>query len=55
MACTHGDLTARHGPAVPGSHRRSTPAIGQDSDATLREIGLSDDPIAALRARGIVA
>jgi formyl-CoA transferase len=41
--------------ASPGSHRRNAPTIGQDSDATLREIGLTDAQIAALRARGIVA
>jgi formyl-CoA transferase len=40
--------------ATPGRHRRNAPALGQDSDAVLREIGLSDAQIAALRARGIV-
>ncbi|MEI8302478.1 MAG: CaiB/BaiF CoA-transferase family protein [Burkholderiales bacterium] len=40
---------------TPGGHRRNAPALGQDSDAVLREIGLTEDQIAALRARGIVA
>ena len=40
---------------TPGGHRRNAPALGQDSDAVLREIGLTDEQIAALRARGIVA
>ena len=40
---------------TPGSHRRNAPAIGQDTDAVLREIGLSEQQIAALHERGIVA
>jgi formyl-CoA transferase len=40
---------------TPGGHRRNAPALGQDSDAVLREIGLTEEQIAALRARGIVA
>ncbi len=40
--------------ATPGRHRRNAPALGQDSDAVLREIGLDDDQIARLRAAGIV-
>lgn len=39
---------------TPGQHRRNAPALGQDSDAVLREVGLSEDQIAQLRARGIV-
>ncbi|MFD0666688.1 CaiB/BaiF CoA transferase family protein [Ramlibacter sp. MAHUQ-53] len=39
---------------TPGSHRRNAPAVGQDTDAVLREIGLTEDQIAALQARGIV-
>lgn len=41
--------------ATPGGHRRNAPALGQDSGAVLREIGLTDAQIDALRARGIVA
>lgn len=39
---------------TPGSHRRNAPALGQDTDAVLRELGLSPDQIAALKDRGIV-
>ncbi len=39
---------------TPGSHRRNAPALGQDTDAVLREVGLSEAQIAALRARGVV-
>jgi len=40
---------------TPGRHRHNAPALGQDSDAVLREVGLSAAQIDALRARGIVA
>ena len=40
---------------TPGSHRRNAPALGQDSDAVLREVGLSEAQISALRERGVVA
>jgi len=40
---------------TPGRHRYNAPALGQDSDAVLREVGLSAAQIDALRARGIVA
>ncbi|MEJ8854762.1 CaiB/BaiF CoA-transferase family protein [Variovorax robiniae] len=40
---------------TPASHRRAAPALGADSDAVLREMGLNDEQIASLRARGIVA
>lgn len=39
---------------TPGGHRRNAPALGQDTDAVLREVGLSEAQIAALRERGIV-
>ncbi|WBY02839.1 CoA transferase [Ramlibacter tataouinensis] len=39
---------------TPGAHRRNAPALGQDTDAVLREIGLSPQQIQALKARGIV-
>ncbi len=41
--------------ATPGSHRRNAPAIGQDSDAVLKELGLSPEQIRGLREKGIVA
>ncbi|MDP3520976.1 MAG: CaiB/BaiF CoA-transferase family protein [Hydrogenophaga sp.] len=44
-----------HLSASPGSHRRNAPALGQDTDAVLREVGLSEAQIAALRERGVVA
>jgi len=40
---------------TPGSHRRNAPAIGQDTDAVLREIGLSARQISELKRRGVVA
>lgn len=40
--------------ATPGRHRRNAPALGQDSDAVLQELGLSPAQIDQLRARGIV-
>ncbi len=39
---------------TPGSHRRNAPALGADSDAVLREIGLTPEQIQALKDRGIV-
>ena len=40
---------------TPGGHRRNAPALGQDTDAVLQEIGLTVDQIRALKERGIVA
>ncbi|UXH76296.1 CaiB/BaiF CoA transferase family protein [Roseateles amylovorans] len=40
---------------TPGEVRRSAPDLGDDTDAVLREIGLTEDQIAALRARQIVS
>jgi formyl-CoA transferase len=40
---------------TPGGHRRNAPALGQDTDAVLREMGLDDEQITALRERGIVS
>jgi formyl-CoA transferase len=40
---------------TPGGHRRNAPALGQDTDSVLREIGLSAEQIRALKERGIVA
>jgi len=39
---------------TPGGHRRNAPTLGQDSDAVLREVGLSEAQIQALKAKGIV-
>ena len=39
---------------TPGAHRRNAPAVGQDTDAVLREIGLTTAQIQALQERGIV-
>ena len=40
--------------ASPGGQWRQAPALGQDSEAVLREVGLTQAQIAALRARGVV-
>jgi formyl-CoA transferase len=40
---------------TPGGHRRNAPRVGQDTDAVLREIGLSTEQIQALKDKGIVA
>ena len=40
---------------TPGQHRRNAPALGQDTDAVLLELGLSPEQIQALKDRGIVA
>jgi len=34
--------------------RRNAPALGQDTDAVLREVGLTPEQIAVLRATGVV-
>lgn len=39
---------------TPGGHRRNAPALGQDTDAVLREIGLTPGQIQALKDKGIV-
>ena len=40
---------------TPGGHRRNAPDVGQDTDAVLREIGLTPEQIAELHRRGVVA
>jgi formyl-CoA transferase len=40
---------------TPGSVRSAAPRLGEDTDAVLREIGLTEDQISALRARKVVA
>lgn len=39
---------------TPGSHRRNAPGLGQDTDAVLRELGLTAEQVQALRERGIL-
>ena len=39
----------------PGAHQRNAPAIGQDTDAVMRELGLTPEQIAALKSRGVKA
>ena len=39
---------------TPGSHRRNAPALGQDTEAVLREVGVTPAQIEALRLRGVV-
>ena len=40
---------------TPGSHRRNAPTLGQDSDAVLKELGLTCEQIQGLRDKGIVS
>jgi formyl-CoA transferase len=40
---------------TPGGQRRNAPTLGQDTEDVLREVGVTDAQIAALRARGVVA
>jgi formyl-CoA transferase len=40
---------------TPGGHRRAAPALGADTEAVLREAGLTDTQIRALLERGVVA
>lgn len=40
--------------ATPGGIRRAAPRLGEDTDTVLRELGLSDEQVAALRAKGLV-
>jgi len=40
---------------TPGSVRTSAPGLGDDTDGVLRELGLSEPDIAALRSKGVVA
>ena len=39
---------------TPGQHRRNAPDLGQDTDAILKEMGLSSEQIQKLRDNGIV-
>jgi formyl-CoA transferase len=40
---------------TPGTVRSSAPGLGDDTDAVMRELGFSDEDIAALRGRKVVA
>jgi formyl-CoA transferase len=40
---------------TPGGIRSAAPHLGEDTDVVLREVGLTEEQIAALRARGVVA
>jgi formyl-CoA transferase len=40
---------------TPGSHRRNAPALGQDTDAVLQELGLTPAQIQGLKDKGIVS
>ncbi len=40
--------------ATPGRHRRNAPDLGQDTDAVLREVGITPEQIARLRERGVI-
>jgi formyl-CoA transferase len=39
---------------TPGAHQRNAPAIGQDTDDVMRELGLTEEQIAGLRSRGVI-
>ncbi|MBC5782264.1 CoA transferase [Ramlibacter sp. USB13] len=39
---------------TPGGQHRNAPALGQDTDAVMRELGLSEEQIAGLRSRGVI-
>jgi formyl-CoA transferase len=40
---------------TPGSQRTNAPSLGQDTDTILKTLGISDEQIAAMRSKGIVA
>ena len=40
---------------TPGAIARRAPRLGEDTEAVLREVGVSAEQIAALRARGVLA
>jgi formyl-CoA transferase len=41
--------------ATPGAVQHRAPRLGEHTDGVLREIGLSDEQIAAMRSRGVIA
>jgi formyl-CoA transferase len=40
---------------TPGTVRSSAPGLGDDTNAVLRDIGLTDQDIDALRGKGVIA
>ena len=40
---------------TPGTVRSAAPGLGDDTDAVLRELGIADSEILALRGKGVVA
>lgn len=40
---------------TPGGQRRNAPGLGQDTEAVMRELGLTDEQIAGLKSRGVIA
>ncbi|MBP6852793.1 MAG: CoA transferase [Rhodoferax sp.] len=40
---------------TPGGHRRNAPALGQDTEDVLREVGVTPAQLDALRARGVIS
>jgi formyl-CoA transferase len=41
--------------ATPGGITRRAPTVGQDTEAVLREVGVTPEQLAALRERGVIA
>jgi formyl-CoA transferase len=39
---------------TPGGQRRNAPALGQDTDDVMRELGLTEQQIAGLKQRGVI-
>jgi formyl-CoA transferase len=39
---------------TPGQHRRNAPSLGQDTNAVLLDLGITEDQISEMRKRGIV-
>lgn len=39
---------------TPGGQRRNAPGLGQDTEAVMRELGLTDEQIAGLKSRGVI-
>ena len=39
---------------TPGGQRRNAPRLGQDSEAVMRELGLTEEQIAGLKSRGVI-
>ena len=40
--------------ATPGGITRRAPTLGEDTEAVLREVGVTAEQLAQLRARGVV-